>query len=147
MTFHVIVTGVRHFHDYPKLRDLLDRPPDVVILSGCGRGTDALATSYALERGLVLVPYPIDFDRHPVDSVAVERRNARMVADADAAVVVWDRIDPDLGDLIGRCRRKGIPVRVLAPADAPRSGGGGRPRREPGPPDGPEPEAPGPVAC
>ena len=126
---------------------LAHRLPDVAVLSGCGRGTAALATSYALDRGLRLVAYPLDLDRFAVDSVAAERRNARMVADADAAVVVWDRIDPDLGDLIGRCRRKGIPVRVLAPADAPRSGGGGRPRREPGPPDGPEPEAPGPVAC
>src|SRR5438876_2305067 len=56
MGFRVIVTGVRHFHDYARLRDLLDhllrnRLPDVVILSRCGRGTDALATSYALERG------------------------------------------------------------------------------------------------
>ena len=127
----MIVTGVRHFAGYPKLREPLDkllvkRLPDVVILSGCGRGTDALATSYALERGLVLVPYPIDFDRHPVDSVAVERRNARMVADADAAVVVWDRIDPDLGDLLGRCKRKGIPVRVLAPGGPPAGHGPAR---------------------
>ena len=132
--FRVIVTGVRHFAGYPKLREPLDkllvkRLPDVVILSGCGRGTDALATSYALERGLVLVPYPIDFDRHPVDSVAVERRNARMVADADAVVVVWDRIDPDLGNLLGRCKRKEIPVRVLVP---------GPPEPEnPDPPPGP----------
>src|SRR5947208_11261963 len=94
--FRVIVTGVRPFADYPRLRDLLDRLlanrlPDVVILSGCGRGTDALATSYAVERGLQLVPYPLDFDRFRVDSVAAERRTARLVADADAAVVVWDR--------------------------------------------------------
>jgi len=127
--FRVIVTGVRRFADYPRLRGLLDRLlanhlPDVVILSGCGRGTDALATSYALDRGLQLVPYPADFGHFPV--VAVERRNARMAADADAAVVVWDRIDPDLGDLLGRCKRKGIPVRVLAPGGPPAGHGPAR---------------------
>jgi len=44
MGFRVVVTGVRHFADYPRLRGLLDRLlvhrlPDVVTLSGCGRGT------------------------------------------------------------------------------------------------------------
>ena len=60
MGFRVVVTGVRHFHDYRRLRDTLDhllvnRRPGVVILSRCGRGTDALATSYAVERGLQFV--------------------------------------------------------------------------------------------
>jgi hypothetical protein len=44
----VIVTGFRHFTNYARLRDTLDRllanrRPDVVFLSRCGRGTDALA--------------------------------------------------------------------------------------------------------
>jgi hypothetical protein len=64
----------------------------VVILSGCGAGTDALATSYAGERGLHLVPYPLDYEHHPFD--APERRNARLAADADAVVVVWDEREP-----------------------------------------------------
>jgi hypothetical protein len=61
--FRVLVTGVRHSHDYARLRDrrdrlLRERLPDVVILSRCGRGTDALATSYAIERGLTPHPSP-----------------------------------------------------------------------------------------
>jgi hypothetical protein len=55
--FRVIVTGVRQFRNYARLRAVLDaalarRLPDVVILSGCGSGTHALATSYAVERDL-----------------------------------------------------------------------------------------------
>jgi hypothetical protein len=118
--FRVLVTGVRHFHDYARLRDLLDRLlsgrlPDVVILSRCGRGADALATSYAVERRLTLVPHPLNHARDRTDETAAARRNADLAADADAAVVVWDRIDRDLGDLLGRCKRMGIPVRVLVP--------------------------------
>jgi hypothetical protein len=68
MGFRVIVTGVRHFTDYARLRDALDRLlarrlPDDVILSRCGRGTDALATSYAVERGMQVVPHPLDLER------------------------------------------------------------------------------------
>jgi hypothetical protein len=118
--FRVIVTGVRGFPDYARLRAVLDaalsrRLPDVVILSGCGSGTDALATSYAVERGLHLIPYPLDFDHFPFN--APERRNARMAADADAAVVVWDKLDRVVGDLLGRVVRKGIPYRVLVVSD------------------------------
>jgi hypothetical protein len=59
--FRVSVTGVRHFRDYARLRASLDHLlqhclPDVVIFSRCGRGTDALATSYAVERSLTLIP-------------------------------------------------------------------------------------------
>jgi hypothetical protein len=89
--FRVILTGVRHFRDYARLRDLLDhlpsnRLPDVAVLSRCGRGTDAVATSYAFERGLTLVPHPLNLDRDRADQTAHERRNADMAADADAAV-------------------------------------------------------------
>jgi hypothetical protein len=35
------------------------------------------------------------------------------VADADAAVIVWDKVDPAVGDLLGRVVRRGIPYRVL----------------------------------
>jgi hypothetical protein len=146
--FGVIVTGVRHFHDYARLRDLLDRLlahrlPDVVILSRCGRGTDSLATSYAVERALQLIPYPLNHARDRTDETAAARRNADLAADADAVVVVWDRVDRDLGDLLGRCRRKGIPVRVLvsgrpdeSPADvADPDGGADHTERRGGPPD------------
>jgi hypothetical protein len=114
--FRVIVTGIREFADYARLRAVLDaalsrRLPDVVILSGCGPGTDALATSYAVERGLHLVPFPLDFEHYPFN--AADRRNARMAADADAAVVVWDKVDTTVGDLLGRVVRKGIPYKVL----------------------------------
>jgi hypothetical protein len=64
-SFRLVVTGVRHLHDHARLRDRLDkllahRLPDVVILSRCGRGADALATSYAVEHGLQLVPHPLN---------------------------------------------------------------------------------------
>jgi hypothetical protein len=38
-----------------------------------------------------------------------------MVADAHAAVVVWDKVDPTFGDLLGRVVQKGIPYRLLVP--------------------------------
>jgi hypothetical protein len=137
MGFRVIVTGVHRFTDYAQLRAALDHLlqhhlPEVVILSRCGRGTDALATSYAVERGLTLIPYPLNHERDRTDEVAAQKRNAGLVADADAAVVMWDRLDRHLADLLGRCKRKGIPVRVLTPG-APDDAPAAEPPRRPSP--------------
>ena len=64
MAFRVLVTGGRHFTDYPALRAFLDallanRLPDMEVLTPGGRGVPMLAASYAAERGLTataLVP-------------------------------------------------------------------------------------------
>jgi hypothetical protein len=50
--FRLVVTGVTTFRDSGRRAldpALVNRLPDVVILSGCGPGTDAPATSYAVE--------------------------------------------------------------------------------------------------
>lgn len=135
MPFRVVVTGPHRFRDYPHLRAALDaalvnRLPDVVLLSGCGPGTDFQAASYAHERGLPITPYPMNFARFSKPDEAAADRNARLVADADAAVIVWDRIDRQLEALIVKLRGKGVLVRVVTPDADP-----GTPPPEPQPDD------------
>ena len=59
-----------------------------------------LAASYAALRGLKLTALVPDFRRFPVD--AVERRDALLVCEADAAVVVWDGRNANARALSGR---------------------------------------------
>ena len=99
MPFRVLIAGGRSFTDYPRLRAALDallakRLPDVQILTGGGPGVPMLAASYATANGLEVTVLTPDFTRFPVD--AVERRDAFLVAEADALVVVWDGRDPAL---------------------------------------------------
>jgi hypothetical protein len=56
------------------------------------RDMPMLAASYASERGLTLMALVPDFRRFPAD--AEDRRDGILVAEADAAVVVWDDRDP-----------------------------------------------------
>jgi hypothetical protein len=114
--FRVLIAGPRQFTDYPALRAALDvllakRLPDVVLLTAGGRGVPMLAASYATERGLVVTARVADFVRFPLD--AVERRDAFLVREADAAVVVWKDRDPDVRRVLARVERKGMPVHVL----------------------------------
>jgi hypothetical protein len=116
MSFRVLITGPRHFTDYPALRAALDallvnRLPDVELLTAGGRGVPMLAASYATERGLTVTARVADFARFPLD--AVERRDAFLVNEADAAVVVWADRDPNVRRVLALVERKGIPVHVI----------------------------------
>jgi hypothetical protein len=123
--FRVLVAGPRYFTDYPILRAALDallvnRLPDVELLTAGGRGVPMLAASYATERGLTVTARVADFARFPVD--AVERRDAFLVNEADAAVVVWADRDPDVRRVLTLVERRGIPVHVLgAPEKKPKT--------------------------
>ena len=78
-----------------QLRPLQSVPGQPVLSS--------IAASYATERGLIVTPFVPEFGRFPED-VAVERRDAELVARADAAVVVWDGRDPSAGPETGHSK-------------------------------------------
>ena len=116
MGFRVLIAGPRHFTNYPAPRAALDallvnRLPDVELLTCGGRGVPMLAASYASERGLAATARVADSVRFPVD--AVERRDAFLVNEADAAVIVWADRDPDVRRVLALVERKGMPVHVL----------------------------------
>src|SRR5262245_60963452 len=125
MSFRVLVIGGRRFCDNARLRDALDRAlvnrlPDVELLTAGGPGVAALAASYARTRGLTLTVLTTDYIRYPGD--AREHRDGQLVALADAAVVVWEDGHGDVWELLGGARAKRIPLVILgAPARGPAS--------------------------
>jgi hypothetical protein len=52
----------------------------------------ATVAIYAHSRGLMLLAVPLDYVKHRGD--AEERRAGRLVELADAAVVVWEDVEP-----------------------------------------------------
>ena len=100
MVFRVLVIGVAGYGDYTRLRGALDlllakRLPDVEILTTGGPGLPAFAACYARAHGLPLVVMLPDHERHPGD--AIDKRNAFLVAEADAALFMADeRYQPEV---------------------------------------------------
>ena len=136
MGFRVLVTGGRHFADYPALRAALDallanRLPDVEVLTPGGRGVPMLAASYAAERGLTVTALVPDFARFPVD--AEERRDAFLVGEADAVVAVWDGRDASVRRIQELTAGRSVPLYVLGGPDRTAA----RSRRVPDPPEPP----------
>ena len=117
MSFCVLITGGRHFSDYPLLRRTLDallvnRLPDVTLLTAGGPGVPMLAASYAKERGLEVAALVPEFGRFP-EAAAIERRDAELVVRADAAVVVWDARNPATRRLWQLVNARGLPLHLI----------------------------------
>ena len=122
MAFRVLIIGGRAV-DFGHLRDTLDRLlvnrlPDVELVTAGGPGIPALVASYAASRGLSHLPLPIDHAKHPGD--AEEQRADRLIEVADAALVVWEEVEP-VREMVARLRAKGVPVVVIGPERPPAS--------------------------
>ena len=90
-----------------------------------------LAASYATANGLEVVVRVPDYRRFLVDTE--ERRDAFLVGEVDAAVVVWADRHPDVRRVLELVERGGIPVHVIGgPERKPKKA---RREREPEPPE------------
>jgi hypothetical protein len=84
---------------------------DVELLTGGGPGVPMLAASSAAERGLAVTALVPDFRRFPVD--AAERRDAFLVSEANAALVVWDTRATNVLRVLALVKRRELPVPVV----------------------------------
>ena len=89
--FKVIIAGSREYTDYKALKEKVDKilarkvgeGKEIVIISGCARGTDTLAIEYALEKGYPVERYPDDWS---LGKSAGCLRNIEMAKVADALI-------------------------------------------------------------
>jgi hypothetical protein len=116
--FRVLIAGGRRFTDYPTLRATLDallakRLPDVELLTCGGPGVAQLAASYASVMVIPITALVPDFGGRIPERAAIERRDAELVALADAAVVVLTgKREPDVLRLLELIKAKGIPAKL-----------------------------------
>jgi hypothetical protein len=91
---------------------LANRLLNVELLTIGGPGLSALVASYARSRELRFTAHVPDHERYPGN--ALERRDALLVADADATVVLVDEwYHPDLDRLVKAVRAKRGRVQVV----------------------------------
>lgn len=88
----LIIAGGRHIPTSQAIEEIkanvsrLHKAPKVV-LSGEGGGVDLAGEVWAKSRGVPVEPYPADWDRGKKGG---PERNARMVATANALLLIWD---------------------------------------------------------
>ncbi|HEV3386420.1 MAG TPA: SLOG family protein [Gemmata sp.] len=124
MPFRVLVIGPPVFRDYPRLREVLDlvlvnRVPDVELLTVGGSGLPSLVASYARMRKLEFRSVPLEQQSYPVEQLSP--KNLELVLLADAAVFFWSDSGGECYVLAKEMKARGKPVHVVSRSAAVRS--------------------------
>jgi hypothetical protein len=130
----VAIIGSRNFTDMALLTLKMDQilggraKENITIISGGAHGADTLAKDYAKLRGITFEEYPADWDNiegvpdHQIkenrygkkyNCVAGHDRNLTMAKEATHCVAFWDRRSPGTRNMIGRCERNNVIVRIV----------------------------------
>ena len=108
------IVGSRGFRPRWRVWEVVDGlPSHATVVSGGARGPDTWAAERAVERGLVVVVHPADWDRY--GRAAGPIRNAELVADVDTLVAFFDGKSRGTSDVIAKAQAAGKPVTVVSP--------------------------------
>ena len=110
----VVIAGSRTFCDYEVARCFIDRciagrdGEEIIVLSGCARGADALGERYAHEHGLTIELYPAQWQTY--GKAAGIRRNQEMAEACDLVICFWDGGSRGTKSMIALARKYNKPV-------------------------------------
>ena len=114
----VLVCGSRHFNDYAKLCNEMDKLPldenqPITIISGEARGADTLAKRYAEECGWNYEGYPADWNTYGKRAGPI--RNRRMLVEGKPELVVAFLAPDSRGtqNMIDQSKKAGVEVYVV----------------------------------
>ena len=114
----MIVCGGRDYHNPGTIRaELAALPAGSTVVHGGARGADTEAAIIAAALGLVVEPWPADWQRY--GRSAGPRRNGAMLAGGTDLVLAFPG-GAGTADMVARARRTGVPVRLVgSPVVAP----------------------------
>ena len=113
----IVVAGCRDFNDYSRLKMELDAHLDpmadfqIIIISGCASGADALGEKYAMEHNLLIERYPADWERY--GRAAGPKRNMQMAKATDEVIVFWDGKSRGTKNMIECAKKANKPCKVV----------------------------------
>ena len=113
----VVIAGCRDYNNYNEAKIYIDfclsnirKGYDIVIVSGCASGADAIGERYAKENGF-------DVEKHPADwktygRSAGPRRNKQMAEVSDYVICFWDYKSKGTRSMIDFEKKYNKPLRI-----------------------------------
>lgn len=126
--YRVIICGSRGWGDRLRIADRISSlPGNAVVVNGYARGADRIAHQEAEKAGLVVEPYPAEWDKHDdeilpcscppekkVCKLAGFRRNEKMARlGADLLIAFWDGKSNGTMDMMERAAAHGISIECI----------------------------------
>ena len=116
-TKRVVIAGCRDYNDYEEAKRYIDyclsdirKDNDILILSGCAKGADALGERYAEENGFKIEKHHADWAKF--GRSAGPERNEQMANLCDYVICFWDGKSRGTKSMIELARKYNKPVNI-----------------------------------
>ena len=113
----VVIAGSRDYNNYDEAKPYIDfclsnirKENNIVIVSGCASGADAIGERYAEENGFRLEKYPADWKTY--GRSAGPRRNKQMAEVSDLVICFWDEKSRGTKSMIDYAIKCNKPVKI-----------------------------------
>ena len=117
MIKRIVIAGCRDYNDYMEAKGYIDfcisnvrKKNEIVIVSGCASGADAIGERYAKENGFNVEKYPADWKNFGRSAGPI--RNKRMAEISDYVICFWDEKSKGTKSMIDYARKYNKPIRI-----------------------------------
>lgn len=113
----VVIAGCRDYKNYEQAKEFIDlclseikNQDEVVIVSGCASGADAIGERYAKENGMKVEKYPAEWKKY--GRRAGPMRNEKMAKICDCVICFWDEESKGTKSMIDQAKKYGKQVKI-----------------------------------
>ena len=117
MTKRVVIAGCRDYINYEEAITYIDfclsnirKDNNIIIVSGCARGADAIGERYAKENGFPVEKHPANWEAY--GKSAGPKRNKQMAEVSDYVICFWDEKSRGTKSLIQYAKIYNKPIRI-----------------------------------
>lgn len=117
MIKRVTIAGCRDYNNYDEAKQYIDfclsnirKENNIIIVSGCATGADAIGERYAKENGFIVEKYPADWQKYRKS--AGPRRNKSMTKVSDYIICFWNGKNRGTKSLIRYAKMYNKPIRI-----------------------------------
>lgn len=116
-TKRVVIAGCRDYNNYDEAKPYIDfclsnlrKENNIIIVSGCARGADAIGERYAKENGFAVEKYPADWKTY--GKSAGPLRNKQMAEITDYVICFWDGQSRGTNSMIDYTKEYNKPIMI-----------------------------------
>ncbi len=117
MIKRIVIAGCRDYNNCDEAKSYIDfclsnirKENNIVIVSGCASGADAIGERYAQENGFVVEKYPADWKTY--GRSAGPRRNKQMAEVSDLVICFWDEKSKGTKSMIDYAIKYNRPIKI-----------------------------------